>query len=602
MRRTAIAHICIILSSVLADFTRGKSGGFVRVKLVNFKNKNHTDFSGGCCATKCLPCDYKFSIWITCDGKTTDSSCLYGWGKTGVFYGVSEISFTQDLRNGLHNPLTFNFTSFQGNLGIRILATNPNGSEIHNYRFHYSVYPTIYNKKTWRNSTLPARYSLSNSQIQLRYQVYCKEHYYSPSCTVGCLPGPNYKCDENTGRKLCIKGYVGQNCTCKPSHQYNCDITTGDRICYKPWFGVNCDVKCQPRKDALSGYKCDGKTGAKVCLKGWYGSECNETTRVTSELAERSTKIRPKTLAHNSQQTTSGFFPSKSSRLQNIIPTSKLIISPLKMSLITSPLMTSSSSTLLPPTKLLSRLVPLFTTPPITPSSTVLPATMLSRLAPSFTTPLMTSSHMTSLSMTSSEVTSHFASYVLSTYIEGSKATSSTVRNLTGIIEDRNLETTRDSSHRVKQSRNNTKLTVPISSDNTGRVKEDKEHVAQSTKPGVIEEDFASMCCDVKFTSTSRVTTPSPGTTDERKGRNAWWIILMTLLIIAIILIVTGISVYRKKYRKHKILPHYGASMKEFQIQAESNGLDKQNSNNMKNNSAEEDLDAIWRVMVTSHE
>ncbi|XP_028392204.1 uncharacterized protein DDB_G0280205-like [Dendronephthya gigantea] len=273
------------------------------------------------------------------------------------------------------------------------------------------------------------------------------------------------------------------------------------------------------------------------------------------------------------------------------------------MSLITSPLMSSSSSTLLPPTKLLSRLAPLFTTPPITPSSTVLPPT-LSRLAPSFTTPLMTSSHVTSLSMTSSEVTSHFASYVLSKYIEGLKATSSMVRNLTGITEDRNLETTSDSSHRVKQSRNNTKPTVAISSDSTGRVKEHKEFLEQSTKLNMIEEDFASTCCDVKFTSTSSVTTPSPGTTDERKGRNAWWIILMILLIIAIILIVTGISVYKKKYRKHhKILPHHGASMKEFQIPAESNvPLGKQHSNNMKNNSAEEDLDAMGRVMVTSHE
>ena len=93
--------------------TKGNPGGFVRVKLENFKSKYHTDSSGGCCAMSCRPCDYQFSIWITCDGKTTDSSCLYGWGKTGIFHGVSELSFTRDLRNSLQNPLLFNFTSFQ---------------------------------------------------------------------------------------------------------------------------------------------------------------------------------------------------------------------------------------------------------------------------------------------------------------------------------------------------------------------------------------------------------------------------------------------------------------------------------------------------------
>ena len=95
---------------------------------------------------------------------------------------------------------------------------------------------------------------------------------------MGCIPGDNYKCDKSTGKKLCLNGYLGPNCTCKAGHKYNCDISTGKRICYRPWYGVNCDVKCEGKNDGNSGYTCDSKTGSKICRRGWYGPECNEKT------------------------------------------------------------------------------------------------------------------------------------------------------------------------------------------------------------------------------------------------------------------------------------------------------------------------------------
>ena len=151
------------------------------VRLDHLQNPENINHAGGCCSKRvlgrCQQCDYKISLWVTCDARTTRSECLYGEGTTGIFYNKSEIFFLQDLGNGFSNPLVSNFTSFQGNLGIKILATNVNGSEIHSYSFHKSVHPTTYDKKKWVNTTL---YANSNSNITLSYNIHCNKHYYSP--------------------------------------------------------------------------------------------------------------------------------------------------------------------------------------------------------------------------------------------------------------------------------------------------------------------------------------------------------------------------------------------------------------------------------------
>ena len=82
-------------------YTGGEPGGSVLVELDYLKSP-----------VTC-PCDYQLTIWITCDGNRDSSACLYGVGKTGIFYNKSSISFTQDLGNGSRNPLAYNFTSFQ---------------------------------------------------------------------------------------------------------------------------------------------------------------------------------------------------------------------------------------------------------------------------------------------------------------------------------------------------------------------------------------------------------------------------------------------------------------------------------------------------------
>ena len=102
------------------------------VRLNYLNNPDNRNYAGRCCGkrkmlfwwTECLSCDYQLSIWVTCDGKTTYSDCLYLMEKTRIFYNKSVISFPQDLGNGSRNPLVYNFTSFQVRSGMSIIEVN----------------------------------------------------------------------------------------------------------------------------------------------------------------------------------------------------------------------------------------------------------------------------------------------------------------------------------------------------------------------------------------------------------------------------------------------------------------------------------------------
>ena len=130
----------------------------------------------------------------------------------------------------------------------------------------------------------------SDSRLNLTFSVFCNEHYYGPSCVVGCIPGKTYVCDNTAERESCIDEegpeweepewegpeWEGSGCDCMvETFQYGCNITTGKKFCFLQWYGENCDVKCEAKNDNSSGYSCDSITGAKMCLDGWHGNECN---------------------------------------------------------------------------------------------------------------------------------------------------------------------------------------------------------------------------------------------------------------------------------------------------------------------------------------
>ncbi|XP_046842925.1 uncharacterized protein YBL113C-like isoform X2 [Xenia sp. Carnegie-2017] len=215
--------------------TRAETGGTIMVRLIEISNlKVRHGF--GC----------QLAIWVTCDGIQSSSRCLYGKGKTGIFHTETRTTFGNDLGNGTRNPFVFNFRTFQGNLGINIRAIGKNGITMNTFRLHKPTYPAPYANKKWTTETLKAAGAgQSKPEIKLKYQVFCKQHFYGPSCTVGCLPGENYVCDKSSGRKICTNGYLGPNCTCKPNSLYNCD-SMGTKIFYRP-YRENCDVKCRAR-------------------------------------------------------------------------------------------------------------------------------------------------------------------------------------------------------------------------------------------------------------------------------------------------------------------------------------------------------------------
>ena len=48
-----------------------------------------------------------------------------------------------------------------------------------------------------------------------------------------------------------------------------CRLIVNIRVyCNEHWYGVRCSVNCQRRDDAGGHYRCDKETGRKICLPG----------------------------------------------------------------------------------------------------------------------------------------------------------------------------------------------------------------------------------------------------------------------------------------------------------------------------------------------
>ena len=75
------------------------------------------------------------------------------------------------------------------------------------------------------------------ASINASYQLACtNDNYYGNNCSVYCKPqndesAGHYSCNETTGEKICLLGYVDpdSNCTCPVSNP-NCLITATNTI------------------------------------------------------------------------------------------------------------------------------------------------------------------------------------------------------------------------------------------------------------------------------------------------------------------------------------------------------------------------------------
>ena len=95
------------------------------------------------------------------------------------------------------------------------------------------------------------------------------------------------------------------------------------------------------------------------------------------------------------------------------------------------------------------------------------------------------------------------------------------------------------------------KSTVPRKSISSSHFQQDTE-THDIITPGITHtgerRTSGTTCCDVTTTPTPRGTTFRPGSTDAKKSDDIWWLILVPM-ILAILLILAGIAICKKKNR-----------------------------------------------------
>ena len=54
------------------------------------------------------------------------------------------------------------------------------------------------------------------STTRFLVRVYCDANYYGTDCNTYCVArddaGGHYRCDKDTGNKICLDGWIGPNC------------------------------------------------------------------------------------------------------------------------------------------------------------------------------------------------------------------------------------------------------------------------------------------------------------------------------------------------------------------------------------------------------
>ena len=93
-------------------------------------------------------------------------------------------------------------------------------------------------------------------QLDLSFQVNCRENSFGPNCTIECIPVDNntghFTCDSE-GNQVCIAGYTGTNCLEDVDECANSVCVAINRVC----------------RNLLDGFTCG------VCLPGFNGSDCS---------------------------------------------------------------------------------------------------------------------------------------------------------------------------------------------------------------------------------------------------------------------------------------------------------------------------------------
>ncbi|KAI0211098.1 hypothetical protein LSAT2_004092 [Lamellibrachia satsuma] len=317
-----------------------KSSAVFELKLASFSNAGGRTWTG----TECLghhrgPNErephrsYKFRFCLG-EENGNGSSCVYGLWNTGGFKADGRVSFGDDMK-GVTNPIVKTMTrwptlrvrhtaSHQSRLegvvklNVRVVCVggqtshevdSPSDGDSHLVDL---ISKELTNSPTNRKPEMtpvtvsgsrPKRHgSRESTSLTFSWRVYCRPDYYTTSCDHYCLaPSPidHYYCDE-TGRKVCEKGWTGDMCDidaddCKNNechHGGQCIDGTGTYtcVCQGDFTGVRCETYIDSCRTGpcQNGATCHRERGGNYwceCTPQYKGMHC-DTNKCTDEPCE----------------------------------------------------------------------------------------------------------------------------------------------------------------------------------------------------------------------------------------------------------------------------------------------------------------------------
>ncbi|XP_062570839.1 uncharacterized protein LOC134232878 [Saccostrea cucullata] len=285
LRRNALGIVllvCIFVSLSRQESTRAT----LFITLREYNNTNSELFDGNCCdglavSNKCSSdrCDYVIKICVSPD-------------ENGKWCQSTELNADQppDLVFLDQTPRELPIAEWKGSARVDISITDIDGPStqqlVDRFSFNY----------TEKGSKIPKPRELllkgkrpKPSRLRLSMAIQCQTYYYGDECSVFCIPSVDckghYRCDENTGAKICDQGWEGKDCTrpigdgsCPGQHCENggtCSMdkfsnTTNDVFfcCCPPGYtGNRCEIdldECRQNPCQYGG-TCRNTPGSYIC-------------------------------------------------------------------------------------------------------------------------------------------------------------------------------------------------------------------------------------------------------------------------------------------------------------------------------------------------
>ncbi|CAF0990390.1 unnamed protein product [Didymodactylos carnosus] len=290
------------------------------LRLIHYKNRHGQTYEN-------RPCDIKIQHDVNRDGRCDTAflfclvelpfqnphNCTLGDYFTG-FVGADDIHFINIDDNDTHiRPYmqqrshttslwflpTIYFKFKYPKNGIGLIVEVFDVDDLQNQMFHDSI-------DFYGRTLLDIRLSTSKQTAQLQhivlrslfgsytnltvdFSLYCSENYYGHDCNTYCIGNDRYTCDLQLGKKLCNKGYFGQDClsdlqACENNpclHNGTCVVYLRDYVCQcsDGFTGRSCEIKVQTTgcnsSSCIHG-RCS-KNNKCICEEGWTSPNCNQS-------------------------------------------------------------------------------------------------------------------------------------------------------------------------------------------------------------------------------------------------------------------------------------------------------------------------------------